>query len=199
MKRFFLLAGAVLAAALFAINPAFAQAAAGVAGDVLVSSCTPSKTGIDLCPLVPVVNGLITAIAGLLTAAVPVVVGYMVMWLRNHGIAMSQQAQKVVAERITNTIQNGLKYAISGADVGIQKITIPVENDKVRAAANYAIAQSPELLKKAGIDVRTEAGQQALIRRIIAESQPTPPALAPTVNTNVTSDEPKPVGDGKSA
>jgi hypothetical protein len=141
---------------------------------------------IDFTPLIPVINGLIVAIAGVLTAATPVIVAYGVMWLRQHKINLDQNTQKVISDRITATIQNGLKYATAGADTQLGKLTVTVDNPTVAAAANYAIAQSPELLKKAGIDVATEEGQKILIRRIIAESMPAPPAQTPTVDVNLT-------------
>lgn len=190
LKRIFALCAAVLGALLFMAAPAWAVDAS----QILVTSCTPIKGGIDLCPLVPVINGFITAAASLLLAAVPVFVGLLAKWLYSHGVNMSQQAQKVVSDRISATIQNGLKYAVSGADVGIQRITIPVQNDAVRTAANYAIAQSPDLLKRAGINVTTVAGQEALVRRITAEAQPTPPAMEPSSRVEVNSPAPPAVG-----
>ena len=171
-------------------SPAHAAEAVAAA-----ASAAPSVgLHIDFTPLIPVINGLIVAIAGVLTASTPVMAYYIVMWLRNHGIAVAQTGQKAIADRISATIQNGLKYATSGADSGISKLSVSVENETIAKAANYAILQSPKLLKAAGIDVTTEEGQQALIRRVTAESMPTPPALAPTTTTNLTSEAPQQVG-----
>lgn len=148
--------------------------------------CVPHNPyGLNFCPLVPAINGIVTAIAALLTAAAPVITYYGVVWLRNHGIAAKQSAQKVISDRMATTIQNGLKFASSGADVGGQKLLVTVDDPAVRQAANYAIVQSPDLLKRAGIDVTTEAGQQILIRRIIAESQPAPANAPPVLDINM--------------
>lgn len=140
---------------------------------------------IDFTPLIPVINGLIVAVAGVLTASTPVLVAYLVIWLRNHGIAASQAAQKVISDRINTTIQNGLKYATTAADDGVNKLHVNAGNAQIAAAVNYAILQSPELLKKAGIDVTTTAGQQALVRRVTAASVPAPPALTPSLDVHL--------------
>lgn len=148
-------------------------------------SVTVAPLRIDFTPLIPVINGLIVAVASALSAMVPLVVGYLVYWMRQHGMAMSQAAQKTISDRIGATIQNGIKYAQSGADDGINKLKVTVQDPAIANAANYAIKQSPELLKKAGIDVTTEAGQQTLIRRIIAEAQPAPANAPPVLDVNV--------------
>lgn len=159
-------------------SPAFA------AGDI-ANGVSVAPLRIDFSPLIPVINGFIVAVAGALSAMVPIVVGYGVYWMRQHGIAVSQAAQKTMSDRIGATIQNGIKYAQSGADDGINKLKVTVDDPAIANAANYAIKQSPDLLKKAGIDVTTEAGQQTLIRRIIAESQPAPANAPPSLDLNV--------------
>lgn len=146
---------------------------------------------IDFTPLIPVVNGFIVALAGLLTAMVPVLVAYLGIWLRNHGIAAQQAALQIVSERVTATIQNGLKYATTAADDGITKLNVQVSDPLVAKAANYAILQSPELLKKAGIDVTTEEGQQALVRRVTAASAPAPAPVTRQLDVHVDTDTSK--------
>lgn len=141
---------------------------------------------IDFTPLIPVANGFIAAMATALMGLVPVAVGYMIVFLRNHGIAASQAAQKIITDRITATIQNGLKYATTAADDGINKLNVQVSSPEIAKAANYAIAQSPDLLKKVGIDVTTTAGQQALVRRITAASVPAMPSPPGTIDVSVT-------------
>lgn len=158
---------------------------------------TVAPLRLDFSPLIPVVNGFIIAIAGVLSAAVPVFVGLLGKWLWSHGIQVSQAGQKIISDRITATITNGLKFATSGADAGISKLKIDVSNPTIALAANYAILQSPDLLKKGGIDVTTEAGQQTLVRRITAESMPTPAALSPSQNTNITTEKLEQVGTDK--
>jgi hypothetical protein len=146
---------------------------------------------IDFTPLIPVVNGFIVALAGLLTAMVPVLVAYLGIWLRNHGIAAQQAALQIVSDRVTATIQNGLKYATTAADDGITKLNVRVDDPLVAKAANYAILQSPDLLKKAGIDVTTAEGQQALVRRVTAASAPAPAVLTPQLDVHVDTDTSK--------
>lgn len=140
---------------------------------------------IDLTPLIPVINGLIVAVAGVLSAATPVVAYYLVVWLRNHGIAASQDAQRIVSDRISTTIQNGLKYATTEADDGVKSLNIQVDDPAIAKAANYAIVQSPDLLKSAGIDVTTVEGQQTLVRRITAATVPVLPGAPATVDVNI--------------
>lgn len=142
--------------------------------------------GIDFSPLIPVINGLIQAIAGVLALATPVLVAYLGIWLRNHGIAAGQAAQKALSDRINTTIQNGLKYATTQADDGVKGLNVQVDNPVVAAAANYAILQSPDLLKKAGIDVTTTQGQQALVRRVTAAAAPALPSAPGTIDVAVT-------------
>lgn len=183
----------VLAVAILAGVYFFPAHAAGV---VAAATAAPAAAGIhiDFTPLIPVINGFIEVIGGILTAATPIFAGYIVLWLRNHGIAAGQQAQQAISARIAATIQNGLKHATSGADLGISKLDVVVDNPMVARAANYVILQAPDLLKQAGVDVTTQEGQQSLVRRITAESMPTPPALAPATTVNVTSDKPEQVG-----
>lgn len=142
--------------------------------------------GIDFTPLIPVINGFIQAIAGVLALAVPVLVAYLGIWLRNHGIAAGQDAQKAISDRINTTIQNGLKYAATEADDGVMKLNVSAGNPLIAAAANYAILQSPDLLKKAGIDVTTQEGQMALVRRVTAATIPALPSAAGTIDVSVT-------------
>lgn len=141
---------------------------------------------IDLSPLIPVINGLIVAVAGVISAATPVITYYVVVWLRNHGIVANQAAQQIISDRISATIQNGLKYATTAADDGVKGLNIRVDDPAVAKAANYAIAQSTDLLKKAGIDVTTVEGQQTLVRRITAATIPTLPGAPATVDVTIT-------------
>jgi hypothetical protein len=143
-------------------------------------------TGIDFAPLVPAINGLISTVAGLIILATPVLAVYGGIWLRNHSLAAKQAAMQIVSNRISTTVQNGLKYSSTGADDGVNKLTIPVADPKVAAAANYAILQSPDLLKQGGMDVTTTEGQQALVRRVTAASAPPIPSATPTLDVNLT-------------
>lgn len=138
---------------------------------------------IDFTPLIPVINGLIVTVAGVLAASTPVLVGYAVIWLRNHGIAIKAQDQQAAISRINATIANGLNFATTQADVGVQKLNVEVADPVVAKAANYVIAQSPDLLKKVGLDPSTTEGQQALVRLVTAKSAA--PAI-PTVAADVT-------------
>lgn len=131
---------------------------------------------IDFSPLIPAINGLIVAIAGMLTLATPVLVGYAVIWLRNHGIATKAADQQNAVNRINATITNGLNFATTQADVGIQKLNVRVDDPMVAKAANYVIAQSPGLLKKVGLDPETTEGQEALVRLVTAKNA-APPAM----------------------
>jgi hypothetical protein len=132
---------------------------------------------IDFTPLIPVVNGLITAVAGMLTIATPVLIGYAVVWLRNHGIALKAADQQAAIARVNATIANGLNFATTQADVGIKKIG---------KAANYVIAQSPELLKKVGMDPTTQEGQAALVRLVTAKDAA---PVVPTLNADIHVDQ----------
>jgi hypothetical protein len=141
--------------------------------------------GIDFTPLIPVINGLIVAIASVLTLATPVLVAYLGIWLRNHGIAAKQAGLQIVSERINATIQNGIKYATTAADDGVKKLNVTTGNQAIDSAANYAILQSPELLKQGGIDVTTTEGQQALVRRVTAAAAPPPPSPPGTIDVSL--------------
>lgn len=137
---------------------------------------------IDLSPLIPVINGLIVAVAGMLATATPFIVGYGVIWLRNHGIAVKAADQQAAVSRINATITNGLNFATTQADVGVKKLNVQVADPTVAKAVNYVIAQSPDLLKKVGLDPETTEGQQALVRLVTAKSAaPVVPTLAADV------------------
>lgn len=155
-----------------------------------------APTGIDFSPLVPVINGMITAAAGILSAATPVLIGYAIMWLRNHGIQASQAAQQIVVDRINATIANAQKYATTAADDGVSKLKITVDDPTIAKAANYAIVQSPALFKKLGFDPATEDGQKAIVRMVTARSALPTQAQVPQSDVHVdvkpTIEEPKP-------
>lgn len=138
---------------------------------------------IDFTPLIPVINGLIVTVAGILTASTPVLVAYAVIWLRNHGIALKAADQQNAISRLNATIANGLNFATTEADVGVEKLNVQVTNPLVAKATNYVIAQSPDLLKKVGMDPATAEGQQTLVRLVTAKSA-TP--VVPTLNADVT-------------
>ncbi len=57
-------------------------------------------------------------------------------------------------------------------------------NETVAKAANYAMAQAPDVLKKLGFDPDTKEGQEAIVRMIVARLTPTPPIS--DVNVTVT-------------
>jgi hypothetical protein len=141
---------------------------------------------IDFTPLIPVVNGLITAVAGMLTIATPVLIGYAVVWLRNHGIALKAADQQAAIARVNATIANGLNFATTQADVGIKKLNVQVDSEKIGKAANYVIAQSPELLKKVGMDPTTQEGQAALVRLVTAKDAA---PVVPTLNADIHVDQ----------
>jgi hypothetical protein len=149
--------------------------------------------GIDFAPLIPAINGMIVAVAGIITASTPVIAYYVVVWLRNHGIAASQAAMSVIVDRVNATIVNGQKYATTAADDGINKLTINVSDPTVAKAANYAIMQSPDLFKKLGFDVTTEEGQQAVVRMVTARSVSALPSQSqPATDINVHTEKPNP-------
>jgi hypothetical protein len=137
---------------------------------------------IDFTPLIPVINGLIVTVASVLAASTPVLVGYAVIWLRNHGIAVKAADQQNAISRINATIANGLNFATTEADVGVAKLNVDVADPKVAKAVNYVIAQSPDLLKKVGLDPATTEGQQALVRLVTAKSAA---PVVPTINADV--------------
>jgi hypothetical protein len=130
---------------------------------------------IDLSPLIPVINGLITAVAGVAAIATPMLAYYAVMWLRNHGIKVSNEAQGELIKQADNLIQKGLSFSTATADGALNNIKVASPNETVTKAASYAIAQAPALLKKLGFDPTTEEGQQAIVRMVTARLIPTPP------------------------
>ena len=117
----------------------------------------------------------------MLATATPVIIAYGVIWLRNHGIAVKASDQQNAVSRINATIANGLNFATTEADVGVQKLNVEVKDPVVAKAVNYVIAQSPDLLKKVGLDPETTEGQQALVRLVTAKSAA--PAV-PTLNVD---------------
>lgn len=136
---------------------------------------------IDWSPLVPVINGLITAIAGIATVAMPIIAYYFIVWLRNHGIAVSASAQGELVKRADDLIQKGLAYSKATADAGVSGLKVAAPSETVAKAANYAMAQAPDLLAKLGFDPTTAAGQQAIVRMVTARLIPS----APTPDTQI--------------
>lgn len=137
---------------------------------------------IDFTPLIPVINGLIVTVAGVLTASTPVLVAYAFIWLRNHGIKLKSDDQQNAINRINATITNGLNFATTQADVGVEKLNVQVSDPTVAKAVNYVIAQSPDLLKKVGMDPTTDEGQKTLVRLVTAKSAA---PIVPTLNADV--------------
>lgn len=144
-----------------------------------------AQNRIDLSPLIPVINGLITALAGVLTIATPILAYYLIVWLRNHGIAMSAQAQAALVKQADGVIAHGVAYSQATADVGINNLKVASPSDTVTKAASYVIAQAPDLLAKLGFDPRTEAGQQAIVRMVTARLIPAPTPADTTVDVNL--------------
>lgn len=144
-----------------------------------------AQNRIDLSPLIPVVNGLITALAGVLTVATPVLAYYLVVWLRNHGIAMSAQAQNEMVKQADNLIAKGIAYSHATADEGINNLKVASPSNVVTKAASYAIAQAPDLLAKLGFDPRTEDGQAAIVRMVTARLVPASAPADTTVDVNL--------------
>lgn len=112
---------------------------------------------------------LLSALAAYIVAAtVPVVLAHLKV--------KSAQAQQLISDLLTGLIQRGEVFANSE----VQTTLVPriaratTGNHTVDKIMDYAVAQSPDLLKKAGIDVTTTTGQQALARRIVATLSPKP-------------------------
>lgn len=141
---------------------------------------------IDFSPLIPAINGLIQAGAGVLALATPVLVGYAISWLRKHGIAADQQTQAILVSRINATIDNGLRYATVKVDDNLNRLDVQVSDPKIATAVNYVIAQSPDMLKKVGIDPATPEGQATLVRLVTAKSIP---PVMPTVSADIHVDD----------
>lgn len=134
---------------------------------------------VDVSPLVPVMNGAITALASIATAAVPVITWYVIAWLRAHGLALSQQAAAAIADRVDHLGNMAVQYGQAAATKSTAHLDlVHVDNPVVAAAASYAIAQAPGLLKDAGWDVTTQAGQQAVVRLVTARLPSTSPVQA---------------------
>lgn len=123
-------------------------------------------TGIDVSPLVPVVNLAITTLATVCTVGIPILGWYAVQWLRAHAAQVTQQTQTAAAAQADSVIQKGIAYA---AQKGV---------DAVPGAACYAIQQAPDLFKRLGFDPSTDAGKAAVTRMVTARLVPTPVAPA---------------------
>lgn len=129
-------------------------------------------TGIDMSPLVQVVNLAITTLATVGTVGIPILGFYAAQWLRAHTVQMKQQTQTAAAAQADNVIQKGIAYASQQGD--------PV----VPGATCYAIMQAPDLFKRLGFDPATEAGAAAVTRMVTARLVPTPTRPA-TLDVNV--------------
>lgn len=84
---------------------------------------------------------------------------------------------------------NGLNFATTQADVGIEKLNVNVTDPTVAKAVNYVIAQSPDLLKKVGMDPTTDEGQKTLVRLVTAKNA-APPVPTLNVDANVSGGKP---------
>lgn len=160
---------------------------------VLAVADQVAQNRIDLSPLIPVINGLITAFAGVLVVATPILSYQAVIWLRNHGIKMSAEAQGEIVKRVDDLVVKGQAFATQGADDLVEnKLVVHVPDARTATVANYMIAQAPDLLAKAGADPRTVAGQQSLIRMVVARAIPTPPTPDSTLGVTITAAQPAP-------
>lgn len=120
-------------------------------------------TGVDYGPLVGVANLAITTLAGVATAAIPILGYYAVQWLRSHIAHNNQQTIAVAADNANNVIHKGLAYAAA--------TNAP---DAVQGAVDYAVKQAPDVFKTLGFDTSTSAGLNAVTRMATARLEPEP-------------------------
>lgn len=131
-----------------------------------------------LTPL-EVLNGYIVEfIPVFLSAVATAAAAALVPWVLSHIKLKSAQAQQAVANLLTEMLLRGAAFAGSALASNVNlPAKISTGNATVDKIANYAVANSPDLLKKAGIDVTTTDGRQKLARRIVAtveQAAPTP-------------------------
>lgn len=150
-----------------------------------------AQSMIDFSPLIPVINGLITAIAGVALAAIPPMAYYTVVWLRNHGIAVSAKAQSEVVNRASDLVQKGRAFVTQKADDYVEnKLKVPVPSPEVGTVVNFMIAQAPDLVKKMGADPTTVEGQQKLVQFVISHMTPSAPVPDSTLGVTLTAATP---------
>lgn len=150
-----------------------------------------AQSMIDFSPLVPVINGLITAIAGVALAAIPPTAYYAVVWLRNHGIAVSAKAQGEIVNRASDLVQKGRAFVAQQADNYVEnKLKVAVPSSEVATVANFMISQAPDLVKKMGADPTTVDGQQKLVQFVISHMTPSAPVPDATLGVTLTAATP---------
>lgn len=113
----------------------------------------------------------------LLSALATYLVAVSVPFVLSHLKIKNAQAQGLISQLLTDVITRGANFANSEFQTQIPRIAQATTGDaRVDKIIDYAAVQSPDLLKKVGIDVTTREGQQALARRIVA-TLPSPQAV----------------------
>lgn len=106
----------------------------------------------------------------MLSALATYLVAVSVPFVIAHLKIKNAQAQQLVTSLLTGVIQRGQVFAESEIKTALvpRIAQASTGNEKVDKVIDYVAAQSPDLLKKVGVDVTTATGQHALARRIVA-------------------------------
>lgn len=141
---------------------------------------------IDFSPLIPIINDLIQyVLAPVAGIAVTAASGFFVQFLLRHGALKNQQQAQIVSDRISGMADRLVTYNVEQLKEMVpSKLIVAVPNKTIETLANYAIAQAPDLLKKAGMNPTTKDGQDALVRLITARID-APPSPSSTVEVKV--------------
>lgn len=126
-----------------------------------------AATTIDFAPLA---NDMIGIASGVLSAAAPVIVWFVVTWLHNKKLLVTAQQEQIVAARVDDLLQKAIGYGQSTLEnANAAHLTkVSITDPTLAKAASFAIAQAPALLAKAGYDVSTTEGQHAVVRMVTA-------------------------------
>lgn len=119
--------------------------------------------GIDLRPImaevvIPFLAALITALAGSLIA-----------WVLKRLDLTDTEQGKLLGEIADRALKMGLEYARAVGDKAVERMgPVSTGTPLVDVAANYAIAQIPDTLRRLGYDPNTPEGREAIVRMVRA-------------------------------
>lgn len=90
-------------------------------------------------------------------------------WISAHSPLQSAQAQQVQHDLFDAILNRATQFGLSQATAAEKNVgSIDVGNAAVAAGANFIIAHAPDMAKRFGFDVTTDAGRAAIARMIAA-------------------------------
>lgn len=118
----------------------------------------------------PAVNALLDGLVPVALAVVSAVGYFIIGWIRANTKVKDEETLELIRQQFGAMMGRVVRYDVKKIKETVpDKLKIEVADPNVAALANYVIQQAPEMSKKLGYDVTTEAGQQAIVNLMAAK------------------------------